>query len=88
MVTGYESAHLSQIYNTEAAWKAFVGSSSPTEFLMYSAEDDVRDAVAAYVEELSGAMGHDYSGEEIEAITGMLVAYIRERETLDGAAAR
>jgi hypothetical protein len=76
VIAGYQSDRLAEIHTTEAAWRTFVGSSTPQEFLMYSQEKNARDAVSAYVGELPGAMGHEYNEEEIQAITGMLFAYI------------
>ena len=76
MIAGYKSDRLADIHTTEAAWRTFVGASTPQEFLMYSQETNARDAVSAYVGELPNALGHEYNTEEIQAITGMLFAYI------------
>ncbi len=78
MLAAYASARLVGIHTTQAAWKTFVGSSTPREFLMYAQSEDPRQAVAEYVEELPAAMGHEYSNEERDAITDMLYEYVRD----------
>ena len=61
MIAGYQSDRLADIHTTEAAWRTFVGASTPQEFLMYSQEANARDAVSAYVGELPNALGHEYT---------------------------
>ena len=78
MLAAYASACLVGIHTTQAAWKTFVGSSTPREFLMYAPEQSVEDAVQAYVEELPAAMGCEYRDEELHDIRRLLLSYIRE----------
>jgi len=73
------SRRLVEIDALEAAWQTYVGrGTSPSEFLMYSREESIEDAVDAYVEELPAAMGYEYTDAELVDIRTMLLEYIRE----------